>query len=577
MMNAIRSQHGEATDTAKPVLRKVVSADDLVSMLRTALDTLGLSRIRRNDHSMAIRRFEEYLKASGDDPVNVDESLIMELEHWLVGQDEMSRAYYRKMVSSIRTLVNALPDTVRQRRLLTSRDVRRLGRFDDFCPKTQEILRRFLADGRKTRQVGGSLDLTAELLSPSVRKNAVYAAARLLRVVGIDNVQNVTSGHVERYLDSYGEDRRATAVHGLSDARPLFNWLIALGVLDGDPLKSVGRKAKTADSDYVPADQIAKLADLATLDPGSFRDVRDRMIAYALCYDYGLRVGEAVRLKLSDIHINEFVEVVLRGEIQKGQGKATRTLRNLFPETKQLVEMYLRLRLVDEKSSDALLLSADTGMPLLVSGCRNAVKRVSRELGIKTHGRRTPSPHRYRHSLGTLNVGELGMKLSPYYLMRRYRHNDIRTTMDVYVANNPLLDEAQHIAIVTANGHGNGNDRPGRQEAMPSYMTVPEADAMSRVRSLGITWRSLRKHAVDKRAAVERKGKVFYSESFLDGLCSSWMTRDEAVRLMGLKSASGFRYRVKNEAIRTLVIGRASLVRAEDAVRSLRNSNQNAK
>jgi len=88
---------------------------------------------------------------------------------------------------------------------------------------------------------------------------------------------------------------------------------------------------------------------------------------------------------------------------------------------------------------------------------------------------------------------------------------------------------------------------------MPSDMTVPEADAMARVRSLGINWRSLRRHAVAERAAVERQGKVWYSKGFVDALCSSWMTRDEAMRLMGVNSTSTFRYHVKNENIRESV------------------------
>jgi len=566
----LRRQRSETKDTARPVLRRDVSAAALVSLLRSALDAMDIGRIRRNDHSMAVRRFEEYLAARGDDHVQVDETLVSDFLDWLVGEDEPSRRYHGKAASSIRTLVNALPEDVRRRRLLTAREHRRLGRFGDLHPDTRKLLERFLRDGRKTRLVAGSLDATSDLLSPSVRRQAVYCAARFLRVAGVDDMRKATCDHVESYLDSYGEDGRSTAVHGLSDARPLFNYLLALGILQDDPLASLGPKPKRADDDYVPADQINKLADLSTLDPSCFRDVRDRLIAFALCYDYALRIGEVARLKLSDIHMSDFVEVMLRGEVQKGQGKPGRTLRNLFPETRTLFETYLELREGVGGTSDALLLS-ESGDPLLVTGARNAVKRVSRQLGIRTHGGRVPSPHRFRHSLGTLNVGELGMKLSPYYLMRRYRHNDIRTTMQVYVANNPLLDEAQHIAIVRANGNGAGQDSPERRGAMPRDITVPEAEAIVKVRSLGITWRSLRDHAVEKRSAVERDGKLHYSASFLDGLATNWMTRDEATRLMGLTSASGFRYRVKSEGIRTLVVGRASLVRVEDVMRSMRN------
>ena len=220
--------------------------------------------------------------------------------------------------------------------------------------------------------------------------------------------------------------------------------------------------------------------------------------------------------------------------------------------------------------TDALLVS-EKGRPLLVTGARRAVKKVSMDLGILTYEGRTPPPHRYRHSLGTLNCGALGMKIPPKLLTRRYRHRDERTTWDIYVANNSLLDEAQHEALVAANGNGHAASLPPDVASMASDMTVPEAEAMGRVRSLGISWRSLREHALAEMAAVQRGRKVFYSEEYLDKLCTEWMTKDEAMRLMGLSSTTAYLNRIRNHGIETLVIGRASLAKSTDVVRSLRS------
>lgn len=74
-----------------------------------------------------------------------------------------------------------------------------------------------------------------------------------------------------------------------------------------------------------------------------------------------------------------------------------------------------------------------------------------------------------------------------------------------------------------------------------------------------------------EKAAVERGGKVFYSAAFLDKLCSEWMTRDEAMRLMGITSHTAFRNRARNHSIERLVIGRASLAKSLDVIRSLRH------
>jgi hypothetical protein len=48
------------------------------------------------------------------------------------------------------------------------------------------------------------------------------------------------------------------------------------------------------------------------------------------------------------------------------------------------------------------------------------------------------------------------------------------------------------------------------------------------------------------------------------------MTRDEAMRLMGLGAKTSFKYRVRSQGMRTLVVGRASLVRVDDVMRCLR-------
>jgi hypothetical protein len=109
---------------------------------------------------------------------------------------------------------------------------------------------------------------------------------------------------------------------------------------------------------------------------------------------------------------------------------------------------------------------------------------------------------------------------------------------------------------------------------MAADITVPEMEAMARVRSLGINWRSMREHAFGEKAAVDRQGKVYYSESFLERLCGEWMTKKEAMRLMGITSATAYLNRVRNHGIGTLVIGHASLARSTDVVRSLRRQGE---
>ena len=483
-MKALETNRSVGADIATPVLVNPVTADELASLLRTQLDSMGLGRIRRNDGAMVLRRFQLFLATLPSPCPVMNESLIGAFEDWMVASSPSDRRYCRKFASAVRSMVNSLPVSVRHRNLLTKRDVKRLARFSEFSPDTGKLLERFLADGRKVKRTSAGLASTSILLQPSVRQNATYAAAMILRLVGLDDICAFGAEHADQYLQRCGENGRDTAIHTLWNVRCLFRWLTATGAIQEDPLAGIGRHRTRADTDFVPANQIAKLADLSTLDFDSFRDVRDRLIIYALCYDYALRIGEVGRLRLDDVRVTDFVEVGLRGEIQKGSGKPAITLRNLFPESKTLFEAYLRLRGPVGTGTPSLLVSED-GRPLRLSGCRNAVKRVSRALGITTDGGKTPAPHRYRHSMGTLNVGELGMRLTPYYLMRRYRHNDIRTTMQVYVTSNPLLDEAQHVAIVgAANGNGHSMASQPEPQAMALDIQVPEMEAMTKVRSL---------------------------------------------------------------------------------------------
>lgn len=580
-MNELRTNRVDEVDVKIPVLKEPVTPSGLIVLLRAQIESMGLPRIRRNDFSMGVRSFEGFL-ATTTGAIIVDEVLLNSFEDWLVAGNESKRIYFRKLVYHIRSLINALPEGMRDRRLLTNREIRHLDRFSDFAPATRELLEHFIADGRKVKRTRDGMASTSVQLSHHVRQNAIYATTLILRHVGLNDILSFNSKHVDQYLKLCGSDGRDTAIHTLWNARCLFRWLTATGNIPEDPLAGIGQQRNNANTDFVPADQVAKLSDLATLNFANFRDVRDRLITFALCFDYALRIGEVARLRLEDVRVGNFVEVGLRGEIQKGSGKPSITFRNLFPESKLLFEAYLRLRGTFGVKTDSLLVSED-GRPLLVSGCQNAVMRVSRELGIVTDAGKTAAPHRYRHSLGTLNVGELGMRLTPFYLMRRYRHNDIRTTLQVYVTSNPLLDEAQHIAIVNsslangngngaANGNGNGHSNPDPQtRSMAADIKVPEMEAMAKVQSLGINWRAMREYAIGERAAVERNGKVFYSEAFIKKLCSDWMTKEEAMRLLKLDSRSGFFHRARNAGFHTLVIGRASLVSIHDVMKTLRN------
>jgi hypothetical protein len=203
-MNGLHANPVGSHDVTVPVLRDLVSPVRLICMLRSQLESMKLDRIRRNDRAMSIRKLEAYLATLPVGAANLDEALLNALEDWLVGNDEPSRICHRKFSSNVRSLVNALPDELRSRRLLTNTHVRRLHRFSDFCADTKELLERFLADGRKVKRTQEGLASTSVLLSPTVRDHAVYAVTMILRHVGVDDMRRFAKEHVESYLATAG-------------------------------------------------------------------------------------------------------------------------------------------------------------------------------------------------------------------------------------------------------------------------------------------------------------------------------------------------------------------------------------
>ncbi len=94
---------------------------------------------------------------------------------------------------------------------------------------------------------------------------------------------------------------------------------------------------------------------------------------------------------------------------------------------------------------------------------------------------------------------------------------------------------------------------------------MPELEVIQRTRRQGISWRSLRNYA-QQHGKAKQLGKIMmYSAAFIDELAgNARMRKEAAMEKLGVKSSSGFSYKVKSLGIRTLVIGRASLVRRED-------------
>ena len=619
-MEAILSNRRQSqgdVDLSKTVLKAPMDRDKLVSCLRSALDimfpaseryasrsngkrtnTTSPSRIRYNDLSDSLKMFDQFLSGKDTALVSIDEILMADFLAFL----EIQKAHWGTkpreiMCCRIRTLINALPDKLRHRKILSSADFKRMTKFDCFTKETQEAIRQFLADGRSTKRNGHNNSerpsLTGRLLSPAYRKSVIEHLQLFLKTIGKISVADVVASDADTYLDAYtAKGIRQVAINNLADLHSFFANIWARGIIDKLPFNTVFAKKTNVDDDFVPPQGLAVLQDLSKVDLKDFVEVRNRLLAFCLCYDFALRIGEVVGLKVSDITVNEYVDLTMRTEIQKGQGKPKKTAYSYFPESKTLMTAYLKLREQKQPTSDALIIS-EKGERMLVNGCRDAIQDLCKQLRVKTYKGEVPAPHRFRHSFGTCNVAPLGLQLDIYDIMKRLRHTSVELTTRTYINDNPLLTKAKHDAQVKAHrvstfqqNHQNRiNNRQAQSQsnvmaspcpspALPSLkspmsstqdFSIPENDALKMLASFEITRQGLRKYAEGQGMGEGTDEAFYYSRQFIDDLSFNYMTKQETMATVGLRK-SGLQYWMSSKGIQAVVIGKTSLIKKDDVL-----------
>lgn len=619
-----RQSQGEV-DLSKTVLKAPMDRDKLVSCLRSALDIMfpaseryasrsngkssTPSRIRYNDLSDSLKMFDQFLSGKENDTatISIDENLMTDFLAFLDVQKAHWGTKPREIICCrVRTLINALPSKLRNRIILSPADYKRATRFHCFSQLTQDAIRQFLVDGRSTKRNGHNNSerpsLTGRLLSPSYRKSVVEHLQLFLKTIGKMNVADVVASDADMYLDAYtARDLRQVAINNLADLNSFFANIWARGIIDKLPFNTVFAKKTNVDDDFIPPQGLAVLQDLSKVDLKDFVEVRNRLLAFCLCYDFALRIGEVALLNVEDISIDEFVELHLRSNIQKGNDKPEKTSYSFFPESKILMTAYLKLREQKHPDTNALIVS-EKGERMLVNGCRDAIQDLCAQLGVKTFKNNLPAPHRFRHSLGSCNVEPLGLNLDIYEIMRRLRHTSVELTTKTYITNNPLLEKAKHVAHVKAhrastiqqNRINNRHVEPQSNEmnlprpspalglaqvSMPftpssQDFSVPENDALKMLASFEITRQGLRKYAEGQGMGEGTDEAFYYSRQFIEDLSYNYMTKQETMATVGLRK-SGLQYWMSSKGIQAVVIGKTSLIRKDDVL--ARNKEENLK
>lgn len=199
----------------------------------------------------------------------------------------------------------------------------------------------------------------------------------------------ISSDDILGYLQSRKGISKRSQARLLSSFRSFFGWLVLEGMIKDNPCDRIDSpKLGRYLPDVLSVEEVAAIID--SVDTGSWTGLRDKAILETL-YGCGLRVSEAVGLKISGLYFTEgFVRIV-------GKGNKERIVP-LGDMAAEALKNYLEVRPHP----------ADTGSDDLVFLNRfgKSLSRVSMFKMIKTQAlladiRKDISPHTFRHSFAT--------------------------------------------------------------------------------------------------------------------------------------------------------------------------------
>ena len=228
-------------------------------------------------------------------------------------------------------------------------------------------------------------------MSPATVASYVSDLEFFFEALDPGSLEGISTSDIENYLSgmvSSGQSSRSEA-RALSALRSFFNWAVAERLVkfnpcDGIPTPKLGR--------YLPSVLSVEevFAIIESVDLRKPSGLRDRAILEVL-YGCGLRVSEAVSLKISCIYFQEgFVSIVGKGNKQRLVplgGAAAEAISNYLLE---------RPEPFSSEYSDILFLNK-FGKSLSRVAVFNLVKNQAMAAGVN----KEISPHTFRHSFAT--------------------------------------------------------------------------------------------------------------------------------------------------------------------------------
>lgn len=229
-------------------------------------------------------------------------------------------------------------------------------------------------------------------------------------------ILNASQDDVEQFLFFEKNKKRNSArtlARSLAAIRQFYNYIASIENISNPTVKIETPHFQKALPDFLSIEEIDRL--FASIREDDLYQLRDKAI-FELLYSAGLRISEAVELKVIDVDLkNKFLKVL-------GKGNKERIVP-IGDEAKRLIEKYLndsRPIILGNRVSEYLFISKKGGMLN-----RKSVWRLLKGYAKMVDIRKNITPHTLRHSFAT-HLLERGADLRA--VQELLGHVDISTT-----------------------------------------------------------------------------------------------------------------------------------------------------
>lgn len=202
-------------------------------------------------------------------------------------------------------------------------------------------------------------------------------------------LKDIGTGFIEDYLAALEGVTKRSQARFISSLRSFFGWLVMEGTIEENPCDNVDSPKLGR---YLPqvlsVDEVE--AVIAAVDLSSWQGLRDRAILEVL-YGCGLRVSEAVGLKVSNLYFDEgYIKVIGKGNKER--------LVPIGEMAADAVNVYLEHRPIPcDAASDDLVFLNRFGCSL----SRQSMFLMMKKMALLADVRKEISPHTLRHSFAT--------------------------------------------------------------------------------------------------------------------------------------------------------------------------------